>query len=265
MNLSNAKYILPNLVTLSSGFAAFCAIVRTAQATDAAGLTQAVWLLALSMFLDGCDGRVARATKSQSEFGVQLDSLADGIAFGIAPAFLLYRWAFENSGLGLMGLLIPFLFGAAGILRLARFNVLAAKDKGSSDHFVGLPIPLAAGALLSVILTHLSLTGKMETAAPWSAALITVVLSFLMVSTVRYRTFKKSGRKTSLILVSLLLSALVASVVFNPGLPFALLFAGYILVGLTESAVEIGRRRAARHEDELEDELEDEEPIEHMR
>lgn len=250
MNLRNAKYILPNLFTLSSVFAGFYAMVVTSRATSAQELSAAIYLLGLSMVLDGCDGRVARAANAQSEFGVQLDSLADAIAFGIAPAFLVYRWGLE--GLGGLGLFVAFVFAATGILRLARFNVAAAKgDGGASTHFQGLPIPLAAGTLLSVILAHLSLTHHMQASAPWSIALMVIGLGALMVSNVKYRTFKKvkMGRGLALTLLLVLGGLALVSIRYNVGLAFAALFSAYILVGLTESILGLGRKRVAQGEE----------------
>ncbi len=248
MDLKKAKYILPNLFTLSSVFAGFYAMVITSRAVNAQELSMAVWMLGLSMILDALDGRVARATNTQSEFGVQLDSLADAIAFGIAPAFLAYKWGLES--LGGLGLFIAFSYAACGIIRLARFNVEAAESSGSGTHFTGLPIPLAAGALLSVILAHLSMTGNMQTASTWSVALTVAGLGGLMVSTVKYRTFKKlkMGRRTAAMVFLLLGGITLVSVRFNPGLAFAAVLSAYILVGIAEAL--LGRHRAVEEEDE---------------
>src|SRR5574339_28462 len=99
------------------------------------------------------DGRVARMTRTQSAFGVELDSLADVVSFGAAPALLVYKWALAP--LGLLGLFLSFAYAACGALRLARFNVLAWRgDKGASRFFVGLPIPLAAGTIVSIVIAH---------------------------------------------------------------------------------------------------------------
>ena len=107
------------------------------------------------MFFDGFDGRVARLTKTQSQFGVELDSLADVISFGVAPAMLVYKWALAP--LGFVGLFVSFVFAACGALRLARFNVLApahATTAAAPRFFVGLPIPLAAGMIVSMVIAH---------------------------------------------------------------------------------------------------------------
>ena len=252
MDLSKAKYILPNLFTLSSVFAGFYSMIITTRAENAKELTVAVWLVVISMVLDACDGRVARATKTQSEFGMQLDSLADAVAFGVAPGFLVYHWALQP--LGGYGLFIAFAFIACGIMRLARFNVLASKDQGASAHFMGLPIPLAAGTLISVILAHLSMTGKLQTNASWSAGLMTMLLSGLMVSNVRYRTFKKVRlRGKAVVVILALATALIfASVRYNPGLAFAGILCAYIGLGILESAIGIGRGRRGLIEEVLE-------------
>ena len=260
MDLSKAKYILPNLFTLSSVFAGFYSMIITTRAENARELSVAVWLIVISMVLDACDGRVARATRTESEFGVQLDSLADAVAFGVAPGFLVYHWALEP--LGGPGLFIAFAFIACGIMRLARFNVLASKGGGTSAHFMGLPIPLAAGTLISVILAHLSMTGKLTTNASWSAGLMTVLLSGLMVSGVRYRTFKRVRLrgKAMLIILALATALVFTSVRYNPGLAFAGILCAYIGLGIFESAVGLGRKRRGLIEEVLEaadDELSD--------
>lgn len=263
MDLSKAKYILPNLFTLSSVFAGFYSMILTTRAETAKELAVAVWLIVISMVLDACDGRVARATRTQSEFGVQLDSLADAVAFGVAPGFLVFHWALEP--LGGFGLFIAFAFVACGLMRLARFNVLASKEDGPSNHFMGLPIPLAAGTLIAVILAHLSMTGKMETTSHWSAALMTMILSGLMVSNVRYRTFKKVRLrgKGGLVVLALAAALVATSVSFNPGLAFAGVLCAYIGLGLFESAVGFGRRNLieealdAADDDELAEEIQE--------
>jgi CDP-diacylglycerol--serine O-phosphatidyltransferase len=258
MDIKNAKYILPNMFTLGSAFGGFYSILVTFKAVDASGLATAAWLIAASMILDGLDGRVARATGTQSEFGVQMDSLADALAFGVAPALLIYRWGLES--LGIAGIFIAFAFAACGIMRLARFNVLAAHETGPSSFFVGLPIPLAAATLVSVVLAHTSMTGKMTAAADWSVAAITLLLAGLMVSNFRYRTFKKIKFTPSVLLIVVLgLVALVATGVrFSPGLAFVGVSAAYILVGIAESAIGFGKSRVVHglrrhsHDEEVE-------------
>jgi len=186
MDLSNAKYILPNSLTLASVFTGFYSIIITLRADSAEELQTAAWLIAISLIFDAFDGRVARATRTQSEFGTQLDSLADAVAFGIAPAALVYRWGLEP--LGRRGVFIAFTSAACGIMRLARFNVLAASEQGPSQSFLGRPIPPAAATLISLVLAHTSLTGQMTANAPGAVSVLLITLALLMVSNARYRT-----------------------------------------------------------------------------
>src|SRR5512141_844778 len=190
INLRKAMFVLPNLFTVSSIFLGFYALVLCAGDATPEQLYQAALAIFFAIFFDGFDGRVARMTKTQSDFGVELDSLADVISFGAAPALLVYKWALAP--LGFIGFFLSFAFAACGALRLARFNVLAHRgDKGSSRFFVGLPIPLAAGALSALIIAHYRITGSLaEGSTRTGMAVIVALLSFLMVSTVRYRTFK---------------------------------------------------------------------------
>ena len=248
VDLRKTKYILPNLFTLASVFAAFYSMLIVARAETAAELSVAAWLIVVSMIMDGLDGRVARLTRTQSDFGVQLDSLADAVAFGVAPGFLVYRWGLESLGWG--GIVIAFAFIACGILRLARFNVLAARstDDGPSQHFVGLPIPLAAGSLISVVLAHTAMVGTFHTNAAFSVGLFTVVLAGLMVSNVSFRTFKKIRvrGKRMILIVAALAGVVVACIKFNPGIVMACLTFAYVVLGVTESTIALGRRRVRR-------------------
>jgi len=246
MDLKKARYILPNSFTLASVFFGFYSILLTVRAEDGSQLGMAAWMIAISMVMDGLDGRVARATNSQSEFGLQLDSLADAIAFGVAPAFLIYTWGLEP--LGFLGIFLAFVYAACGILRLARFNVTSSSEEGPSNHFQGLPIPLAAGGVISLVLAHTSLSGKMVTSANGAAAIITILLSLLMVSNVPYRSFKKIKSKRMAVAVAamVLLGLVVTSLQFGPGLGFTGLMAGYILLGIVESIIGFGRKRFGR-------------------
>ncbi|MFM2153890.1 MAG: hypothetical protein RL199_2325, partial [Pseudomonadota bacterium] len=187
-------YALPNLFTLGSIFCGVWAILQTTShasgdiaATD--DYFSASLAIILGSFLDACDGRVARLTGTQSAFGVQLDSLADVITFGVAPSILLYRWALAPLGLG--GFVVACVFASCGALRLARFNVSAARETGPSNYFTGLPIPLAAGAVVSVVIAA-TRAPEPRVLPPMAAALMTLVLSYLMVSTVKYHSFKKA-------------------------------------------------------------------------
>jgi CDP-diacylglycerol--serine O-phosphatidyltransferase len=208
-----AAYVLPSLFTAGNIFLGFLAIIRTIQAAmvystrpqqGAEQFAFAAKVIGISVLLDGIDGRVARMTNTTSAFGAELDSLADVISFGIAPAVLAYFWgvqfvdpqaapiAFEQ--IQDIGKFVVFLFLLCGAARLARFNVQKnpqPKNPGRSDrkYFVGLAIPSGAGMLASVVyFTGGQPIGFWPYTLAWLA--LTGVLSFLMVSTWRYYSFK---------------------------------------------------------------------------
>ena len=131
-------YILPNLFTTGSLFCAFYSIILSFQGQ----FDLAAWAILCSALLDGCDGKVARLTGTASQFGVELDSLADNVAFGVAPGMLAYAWQLHS--FGRLGLAIAFLYCACAALRLARFNVGVSTT--SKRFFVGLPARLPAAS-----------------------------------------------------------------------------------------------------------------------
>ncbi|MCM2334256.1 MAG: CDP-diacylglycerol--serine O-phosphatidyltransferase [Anaeromyxobacteraceae bacterium] len=244
INLRKAMFVLPNLFTVSSIFLGFYALVLCSGDATPVQLYQAALAIFFAMFFDAFDGRVARMTKTQSDFGVQLDSLADVISFGAAPALLVYKWALAP--FGFLGLFVSFAFAACGALRLARFNVLAARgDKGSSLFFVGLPIPLAAGTIVAIVIAHFKQFGQATSAADQlPVMLVVILLSFLMVSTVRYRTFKDAhvSPKSLAVMGFLVLSGLVVGWVTRPSFVLAVYMAAYIAMGLAESLFFHARR-----------------------
>jgi CDP-diacylglycerol--serine O-phosphatidyltransferase len=239
INLRKAMFVLPNLFTVSSIFLGFYALVLCAGDATPQQLYQAALAIFFAMFFDGFDGRVARMTKTQSDFGVQLDSLADVVSFGAAPSLLVYKWAL--SSMGFVGIFISFSFAACGALRLARFNVLAARgDKGSSRFFVGLPIPLAAGAIVALVIAHYRQFGSTTEAATHAPiALVVLLLSFLMVSTVRYRTFKDLSLSPKSLALFLFLSVAGVAVGIATRASFVLVvyMAAYIAMGIAESVI----------------------------
>lgn len=245
INLRKAMFVLPNLFTVSSIFLGFYALVLCAGDATPQQLYQAALAIFFAMFFDGFDGRVARMTKTQSDFGVQLDSLADVVSFGAAPALLVYKWALAP--LGLVGMIASFAFLACGALRLARFNVLAARgDKGSSRFFVGLPIPLAAGAIVALVIAHYRQFGAATDAATHAPmALVVVLLSFLMVSTVRYRTFKDLHLSTKSLALFLFLSiaGLAVGIATRASFVLVVYMAAYIAMGIAESVIARARPR----------------------
>jgi CDP-diacylglycerol--serine O-phosphatidyltransferase len=198
------------------------------------------------MFFDMADGRVARLTRTQSDFGVQLDSLADVITFGCAPSLLLYRWALHDLGFG--GIVIAFLFLAAGTIRLARFNVMAADaPSGATKDFLGLPIPLAAGAVVAMVMANYPFDEPVIGGIKGVCA-VTVTLSLLMISNVRYRAFKnvRANRRSIVIAVVVILFFAALSARLQPAMALVLLFGIYIADGVIEEIIFYKRRSEER-------------------
>jgi CDP-diacylglycerol--serine O-phosphatidyltransferase len=187
-DLKKALFILPNAFTVSSICCGLYAILKATEPdADSTAFYHAALAIFYAGFFDLFDGRVARLTKTQSDFGVQMDSLADVVSFGVAPSVLVYRWALSD--IGPLGMACAFIFCACGAIRLARFNVLAARGEGSSTWFMGLPIPVAASTLVALVIAQYKSFG-VPVQAKMSVVALTLVLSYLMVSSVRYYTFK---------------------------------------------------------------------------
>jgi CDP-diacylglycerol--serine O-phosphatidyltransferase len=237
INLRKAMFVLPNLFTVSSIFLGFYALTLCAGDATPAQLYQAALAIFFAMFFDAFDGRVARMTKTQSDFGVQLDSLADVISFGAAPALLVYKWALAP--LGFAGLFVSFAFAACGALRLARFNVLAQRgDKGSLRFFVGLPIPLAAGTITALVIAHYKEFGAATDAATRvPVALVVALLSFLMVSTIRYRTFKDLhiSPKSLVVFGFVCITSVAVGLYTRASFVLVVYMAAYIAMGIAET------------------------------
>jgi CDP-diacylglycerol--serine O-phosphatidyltransferase len=175
-------FLLPNLFTSMNLFCGFYAVIA---AIDEKFIPSAVAVIIAGIF-DNLDGKIARATRTTSKFGVEYDSLADLISFGLAPGLMMYLWALRP--LGRIGWLAAFLFMACGALRLARFNTQAGSS--SSEYFVGLPIPAAAGMNAVTVLIYHKL-GLTPQSNPVLILIMLYTLSFLMVSTIKYSSFKK--------------------------------------------------------------------------
>ena len=175
-------YILPNLFTTGGLFCGFFSIISTIREDY---LIAAIAVLVAQIF-DALDGRIARMTHTSSSFGVQYDSLADLIAFGVAPGVLAYRWALEPWGA--WGWLAAALYVTCGALRLARFNVQV--DVVDKNNFVGLPIPAAAAVVAVTIILYSFLGGEGATSKHLTLLLLIYALAGLMVSTIPYYSFK---------------------------------------------------------------------------
>src|ERR671938_1761928 len=244
VNLRKLMFVLPNLFTVSSIFCGVYSITLSAGEPTGDNFYRAAVAIFFGSFFDAFDGRVARLTRTQSDFGVELDSLADVIPLGVAPAILVYKWALY--GLGFAGMLICAVYAACGAIRLARFNVLAHAEAGVQRFFIGLPIPLAAGMLVSLVIALQHQRSPNEGFALWPIAVLVLVLAFLMVSTIRYRTFKDAGLNPRTLLIFVLVLALGVVVAYRgrPSLVLLVYFSVYILLGLAEEAL-LGRRRRA--------------------
>jgi CDP-diacylglycerol--serine O-phosphatidyltransferase len=249
-------YILPNLFTLSSELSGFVSLSLSASASAAGGDEQELYLAALAIcfgfFFDTFDGRVARLTKTQTDLGRDLDSLADVITFGAAPALMVFLWGLTS--FGRLGILIAGLFVCAGALRLARFNTLSRREeaggaKGPGKYILGLSIPTAASVLVfMVIVSHNA--GQYQLVSETGTAVIVLVLSVLMVSRVRFRSFKDLRLSGKTVGVVLLLAGACTAIVFA-GLKKAFIFlflsVAYIALGLAEEILFFrSRRQAAR-------------------
>ncbi len=240
MKLRDLMFVLPNLFTVSSIFCGFYAMTLCTGEAGPTQLYQAALAIFFGIFFDGFDGRVARLTKTQSLFGQELDSLADVITFGAAPALLIYKWALQP--LGIAGLGGAFLFAACGALRLARFNVLAIRSPhgGGSRFFVGMPIPFAACGLISMVIAFQAARGgALPEAYRWPVFGVVVFLALLMVSTVRYRTFKdlKLSKRSMLVLAFILAGGVFIATRVHPATVIVAYFGLYLVSGLIESVV----------------------------
>ncbi len=235
-------YVLPNLLTSGCLFMGFYSIAATFNGS----FEKAAMAIVGAAIFDGLDGRVARMTGTTTRFGVEYDSLADVIAFGAAPAFLVYGWAL--SGFGRWGWMASFLYLICGALRLARFNVqVNTVEKGK---FNGLPIPAAAICISSIVMLFYYLGGS--GGFKHIAVLLTIyVLAFLMVSTVKFNSFKDlepfRRRPFNTLVVFVLLALLLA---MEPQVMTFLLITGYIVSGPVGEIVSMVRQRGKAEESE---------------
>lgn len=218
----NVIHFLPNLFTTGNLFCGFYSIIA---ALGDLYIPSATAILIAGIF-DVLDGRIARMTKGFSKFGEEYDSLADLVSFGIAPAMLIYLWSIES--FGRMGWLSCFVFIACGALRLARFN--SKNSSSEKKFFEGLPIPMAAfGVVTTIFLFHELM---LEENKNYFNLLLPVILGFLMVSSVRYRSFKdldlKNRRSFGFLVLVIFLLIIVA---YNPGIMMFVVMTGYIVSG----------------------------------
>lgn len=232
---------LPNVFTLGNLFLGMLAIIF---AFDGKYSMSAIMVI-VAMLLDGLDGRVARALDAQSEFGKELDSLSDIISFGVAPALLMYSIAFNGIHPGIAWA-VTAIFPMCGALRLARFNV----QKGVPGYFIGLPIPAAGGVIATLSLFHKNMT------APYFICGILLV-SYLMVSSVKYPNFKKIGlpKKGIALAPLVILLAVMVAVLFPEELSKLIIIplVVYAAYGLKQSFDKLLHRGKQVDDDEAEE------------
>ncbi|XXQ67394.1 CDP-diacylglycerol--serine O-phosphatidyltransferase [Neisseriaceae bacterium B1] len=224
----NSIYVLPNSFTIAALFCAFYAITQSMHGR----FDSAAQFVFLSMILDGMDGRVARLTNSQSAFGEQLDSLADMVSFGVAPALIVYNWQLFH--FGKLGYAIAFVYCACAALRLALFNTLIGKvDK---KWFIGIPSPTAAALVIGMVWLGRRHAGMFDSDGSVIVLLMTLFAGLSMVAQVRFWSFKEFKRRRisiagmiGLILLLGLLAVEPAGVLFS--FFFAYSLSGYAMYG----------------------------------
>ncbi len=261
-------YLLPNLMTAGNLFCGFLALTKIVEADRArnfaAHINTALFLILLACIFDLLDGRLARMGGKESPFGREFDSLADVVSFGVAPAFLVYRVVLKDVFVEQIEIawFLASIYLVCGALRLARFNCLAAQPGyGGSSEFMGFPIPAAAGLVASLTLFIMWLDDKELTQGNWRYLLpvILIFLSFMMVSEVKYPSFKKIDWRTKRPFVKVVAIILVIGfflILWKRVIPVAapVVFTSYLLYGF------IRPRISRKMRDEIEQEDEPEEP-----
>jgi len=228
-------YILPNTLTLCGLFCGFYSILAALKGD----YVIAAWAIMVANIFDGLDGWVARLTSSTTRFGIELDSLSDLVAFGVAPAVILYKWSLAS--FGRVGWAAAFLFVACGALRLARYNIQMGSSESRS--FTGMPIPGAATMIATLVIFYYE---KWDTVPDnnYFILIFTIFLSMLMVSTLRFHGIKEldlSKRKPFWILVAIVMVLFV--IVMHPQIALFLFAMIYLIGGLIENIVLYYKKR----------------------
>jgi CDP-diacylglycerol--serine O-phosphatidyltransferase len=239
--LRRGVYLLPSMFTMGSMFCGYACIVYSMRGE----FITAAPFIGFAIIVDMLDGRIARMTGTTSAFGVEFDSLADIISFGVAPAIMVFAWGLQP--LGRLGWAAGFLYVAAAAVRLARFNIQA----GSQDkrYFAGMPSPAAAAIPASTVYAYPWGMQSYGEALPVLA--IVIVPALLMVSTIRFRAFKNIDLATRRKYPVLLLVALgIAAIAAHPELVLVMLAYGYLAIGFVELAWHRFHRRGGHEEPE---------------
>ena len=231
-------YVLPNTLTLCSMLLGFYSILSSLQGN----YEHAAGAILFATIFDGLDGWVARLTNSTTKFGIELDSLSDLVSFGVAPAVMMYKWALAP--FGRIGWAAAFWFMACGALRLARYNVQMGSTESKS--FTGMPIPGAAGIVASLVLFYHEVS-DVALGKNIFILVLTILLAFLMVSTLKYHGAKEINfkqRKPFWILVAFVL--VVAIVIIHPQISLFIFAMIYLIGGIIENIFIFLRRRRAK-------------------
>lgn len=230
-------YLLPNLITIiniSFGYFSVLSIIN-------GKFARAALFIILSAVIDGLDGIIARATKTQSDFGVQLDSFADAFSFGAAPSLLLFFWGFYLTDPRGVGFFFSFMFFIAGILRLARFNILQ-KTSRDRKYYTGLTVPSAALLIASIVLAHpFPLEGKLYASL---LPFLVLTLSFLMIGTLKYRNYLNFNfRQKNDIGTIFIMAICIISLIIFPRIFFLLYASLNVLSGPAAFMVKLVKRQ----------------------
>jgi len=258
-------YFLPNLLTAGNLFCGFVALTKIVEADISAGnfaqIKVALGFILLACIFDLFDGRIARLGGIESPFGREFDSLADLISFGVAPAFLVHRVVLRDVFIGHpeWGWFIASIYLICGAFRLARFNCLAAQSGGggSGKDFLGYPIPSAAGLVASLTLLIIHLNEKDKSLGKWNylLAIVLIFLSAMMVSTVRYPSFKSLGLRSRSTFTKAIGAALFIGclLVLQEKVLYYVLpafFTLYLVYGFVRPSISRAWRREIEEEDE---------------
>ena len=228
-------YLLPNLFTTGALFAGFYAIVQAMNGK----FEYAAVAIFVAMVLDGLDGRVARMTHTQSEFGAEYDSLSDMVSFGVAPSLVIYEWALR--GMGKWGWFAAFIYCVATALRLARFNTNI--DVVDKNYFQGLPSPAAAALVAGFVWVMLDY-GYTGDSVRWYAVTITLLAGLSMVSNLPFYSFKGINMRKSVPFLVIFLAALFFLLIFS--YPPGVLFGLFLCYGLSGFVMWFVRWRRAK-------------------
>lgn len=239
MNRGRGIYLLPNLFTTAALFAGFYAIVAASgQRFEAAAVA-----IFVAIILDGIDGRIARMTSTESNFGAQYDSLADMVSFGLTPALVMYEWSLAS--MGKAGWLAAFIYAAAAALRLARFNT----QVGSADkrYFQGLPSPAAAGLIAALVWLAERYAFDIFIVTQGFTLFLTVAAGILMVSNVRYHSFKELDLRGKVPFMTILVIVLVfVFISIEPPLVLFGILLLYAVSGPVLTLMQLRQHRARR-------------------